>query len=258
MLEAEKNVPASDVLVSNESPVEYENDVKTGKSNAVDQLNSKSHPEAHDNVVLEKKHLLLMLERMIWLCEFPKVKLEVTDSLIGKMPEPASPMFLINPSTANAREHSGEAFENIFAMIADCEDDEVSHEDQAAFLGNLGKFYWEKAMEFKPPRVATAQGTTGTTTGCGALDEGEGWLVNITWHQGLKALPSQGQVMTKTITTDRGHDHGSWEAPWSCLGQVLACARKGSHCLQHQRQYHGPWCTFTVRECWPWSLTGTI
>ncbi|WMV24616.1 hypothetical protein MTR67_018001 [Solanum verrucosum] len=55
--------------------------------------------------------------------------------------------------------------------------------------------------------VATAQGTTGTTTGRGALDEGEGWLVNITWHQGLKALPPQGQVMTKTITTDRGHDH---------------------------------------------------
>ncbi|WMV25421.1 hypothetical protein MTR67_018806 [Solanum verrucosum] len=92
-------------------------------------------------------------------------------------------------------------------------------------------------------RVATAQGTTGTTTGRGALDEGEGWLVNITWRQGLKALPSQGQVMTKTITTDRGHDHGSWEAPWSFLGQVLACTRKGSHCLQHHEQYHGTWCT---------------
>ncbi|WMV19509.1 hypothetical protein MTR67_012894 [Solanum verrucosum] len=97
-------------------------------------------------------------------------------------------------------------------------------------------------------RVVTAQGTTGTTTGRGALDEGEGWLVNITWHQGLKALPPQGQVMTKTITTDRGHDHRSWEAPWSCLSQVLACARKGSHCLQYHGQYHGPWCTLTVRE----------
>ncbi|WMV41428.1 hypothetical protein MTR67_034813 [Solanum verrucosum] len=106
--------------------------------------------------------------------------------------------------------------------------------------------------------VPTSQGTTGTTTASRALDKGEGWLVNITWHQGLKALPPQGQVMTKTITTDLGHDHGSWEALWSCLGQVLACARKGSHCLQHHRQYHGPWCTFTVRECWPWSLMGTI
>jgi len=57
-------------------------------------------------------------------------------------------------------------------------------------------------------RVATAQGTTGTTTGRGALDEGEGWLVNITWHQGLKALPPQGQVMTKAITTDRGRLRG--------------------------------------------------
>ncbi|KAH0773566.1 hypothetical protein KY290_010703 [Solanum tuberosum] len=201
MLEAEKNVPASDVLVSNESPFEYENDVKTGKSNAEDQLNSKSHPEAHDNVVLENKtptidvgtddmvsgYLKLtddevhnideeevnevhQSEKMIdedpqmeanpttittdgdaRLCEFPKVKLEVTNSSIGKTAEPASPMFLINPSIANAREHSGEAFENIFAMIADCEDDEGSHEDQAAFLGNLGTFYREKAMEFKPP-----------------------------------------------------------------------------------------------------------
>ncbi|KAK4736979.1 hypothetical protein R3W88_000676 [Solanum pinnatisectum] len=36
MLDAEKNVPASDVLVSNESPVKYENGVKTGKSNTED------------------------------------------------------------------------------------------------------------------------------------------------------------------------------------------------------------------------------
>ncbi|WMV33292.1 hypothetical protein MTR67_026677 [Solanum verrucosum] len=63
--------------------------------------------------------------------------------------------------------------------------------------------------ELEVVRVATSQGTTGTTTGRGALDEGEGWLVNIIWHQGLKSLPPQGQVMTKTITTDRGHDHGS-------------------------------------------------
>ncbi|KAG5571987.1 hypothetical protein H5410_061753 [Solanum commersonii] len=190
MLEAEKNVFAGDVLVSNESPVEYENDVKTGKSNVEDHLNSKSHLEAHDNVVLENKTPIIDVgtddmvsgylkltddevhnidegevnevhqsEKMMGedpqmeanptivttdvdarLCEFPKVKLEVTDSSIGKTPEPASPMFLINPLTANAREHN------------DCEDDEGSHEDQAAFLGNLGTFYWEKAMEFKPPR----------------------------------------------------------------------------------------------------------
>ncbi|KAK6773007.1 hypothetical protein RDI58_028245 [Solanum bulbocastanum] len=77
MLDAETNVPASDVLVSNESPVKYENGVKTGKSNAEDktqdqsdskgedsknarsdlsdQLNSKSQPEANVNVVLENK-----------------------------------------------------------------------------------------------------------------------------------------------------------------------------------------------------------
>ncbi|WMV41631.1 hypothetical protein MTR67_035016, partial [Solanum verrucosum] len=57
-------------------------------------------------------------------------------------------------------------------------------------------------------RVATVKGTTGTTTGRGALDEREGWLMNITWHQGLKALPPQGQVITKTITTDRGRLRG--------------------------------------------------
>ncbi|KAG5571928.1 hypothetical protein H5410_061694, partial [Solanum commersonii] len=121
--------------------------------------------------------------------EFPKVKLEVTDSSIEKMPEQASPMFPINPSIANVGHHSGEAFENIFAMVhtliypwglidldiyeisllkiiihffkmiihfniqmADSEDDEGSPENQAAFLGKLGTFYWEKAMEFKPPR----------------------------------------------------------------------------------------------------------
>ncbi|KAH0706032.1 hypothetical protein KY285_010563 [Solanum tuberosum] len=77
MVNAEENVPASDVLVSNESPIKYENGVKTGKSNAEDkthdqsdlkgedlknarsepedQLNSKSQPEAHDNVVMENK-----------------------------------------------------------------------------------------------------------------------------------------------------------------------------------------------------------
>ncbi|KAK6773778.1 hypothetical protein RDI58_029016 [Solanum bulbocastanum] len=177
MLDTEMNVPASDVLLSNESMVKYENDVKTGKSNAEDQLNSKSHPEAQDNVVLENKTPTIddgtddMSEKMIYedpqmeanptvvttdgdarSCEFPKVKLEVTDSSIGKTPKPTSPMCLINPSIANAREHSGEASENIFAMIADCEDDEGSLEDQAAFIGKLETFYPEKAVEFKLPR----------------------------------------------------------------------------------------------------------
>ncbi|WMV07649.1 hypothetical protein MTR67_001034 [Solanum verrucosum] len=32
------------------------------------------------------------------------------------------------------------------------EDDEGSPEDQAAFIGKLGTFYRQKAMEFKPPR----------------------------------------------------------------------------------------------------------
>ncbi|KAG5569047.1 hypothetical protein H5410_058813 [Solanum commersonii] len=43
------------------------------------------------------KHLLVMLERMICLI--------------------ASPMFPINPSTANARQHSGEVSENISTMV---------------------------------------------------------------------------------------------------------------------------------------------
>ncbi|KAG5571937.1 hypothetical protein H5410_061703 [Solanum commersonii] len=202
MLDAEKNVPASDVLVSNKSPVKYKNGVKTGKSNDEDHLISKSQPEAHGNVVLENKTPTIDVgtddmessylkwtddevqnidegevnevhqsEKMIYedpqmeanpttvttngdarSCEFPKVKLKVTDSSIGKMPEPASPMFLINPSTANAGEHSGEAYENIFAVMADCEDDEGSLKDQATFLVKLGRFYREKAMKFKPPK----------------------------------------------------------------------------------------------------------
>ncbi|KAH0773591.1 hypothetical protein KY290_010728 [Solanum tuberosum] len=197
MLDAKKNVLASDVLVSNELPIKYENGVKTGKSNTENQLNSKSQPEAHNIVVLENKtptidvgtddmvsgYLKLtddevhnidegevnevhQSKKMIYKdpqmeanpttvttdgdarsCKFPKVKLEVTDSSIGKMPEPASPMFLINPSTANAGEHSVEACEIIFAM-----NDEGSPEDQPAFLGKLGTFYREKAMKFKPPR----------------------------------------------------------------------------------------------------------
>uniref|UniRef100_M1DMF8 Uncharacterized protein n=1 Tax=Solanum tuberosum TaxID=4113 RepID=M1DMF8_SOLTU len=70
-------------------------------------------------------------------------------------------------------------------------------------------------------RVATAQSTKGTTTGSGALAEGEGWLVKVTWHQGLKALPPQGQVMSRpsprtvVLTTDRGRLLGlAWAKCW--------------------------------------------
>ncbi|KAH0688844.1 hypothetical protein KY289_016202 [Solanum tuberosum] len=206
MLDVETNVPASDVLVSNDSPIKYENGVKTSKSNdedkthdqsdskgedsknarseTEDQLNSKSQPEAHDNVVLENKTPTIdagtddmvsgyvkvtddevqnidegevndvhQSEKMIY--EVGRVSesdIEVTDFSIGKAPEPASPMFLINPATANAGQHSGEASENISAMMADGEDDECSPEDQAAFIGKLGTFYREKAMEFKLPK----------------------------------------------------------------------------------------------------------
>ncbi|TMW83201.1 hypothetical protein EJD97_002520 [Solanum chilense] len=77
MLDAEKNVHASYVLVSNESLLKYENGVKTGKGNVEDkthdqsdskgadlknarietkdQLNSKSQQQVHNNVVLENK-----------------------------------------------------------------------------------------------------------------------------------------------------------------------------------------------------------
>ncbi|KAH0707691.1 hypothetical protein KY285_012243 [Solanum tuberosum] len=182
MLDAEKNVPASDVLVSNESPVKYENGVKTGKSNAEDK---KDDHKAHDNVVLENKpptidagmdymvsgyvkvinDELQNIEKMIYEVnqngndlmvdrqEDSQMKTiptnVITDSFIGKMPEPASPMF---PSTANARHYSGEASENICAMMADGKDDEGSPEDQAAFIGKLGTFYREKAMELKLPK----------------------------------------------------------------------------------------------------------
>ncbi|KAH0773613.1 hypothetical protein KY290_010750 [Solanum tuberosum] len=200
MLDAERNVPSRDVLVSNESPLKYENGIKTGKSNAQDkiddqcdsngedlknarsetedQLNSKSQPKGHDNVVLENEtptidvgtddmvngylnltddevqnidegevNELQQSAKMIYEVnqngndltvarqedlqmkanpttvttdgdarsyEFPKVKLEVTDSSIEKMPEPASPMFLINPSAANTGEHSGGSIRKYF------------------------------------------------------------------------------------------------------------------------------------------------
>ncbi|KAH0736549.1 hypothetical protein KY285_012256 [Solanum tuberosum] len=113
MLDAEKNVPASDVLVSKESPAKYENDVKTGKSNVEVQVNSKSQPEAYDNVVLENKT--------------PTIDVGTDDMTSGYLKLTDDKM-------------------------TDCEDNEGSLEDQTAFLGKLGTFYREKAMEFKPPR----------------------------------------------------------------------------------------------------------
>ncbi|XP_015159542.1 AT-rich interactive domain-containing protein 5-like [Solanum tuberosum] len=168
MLDAEKNVPASDVLVSNESPVKYENGVKTGKSNAEDKKDDHSDSKGEElknarSEVIDDE--LQNIEKMIYEVnqngndlmvdrqEDSQMKTiptnVITDSFIGKMPEPASPMF---PSTANARHYSGEASENICAMMADGKDDEGSPEDQAAFIGKLGTFYREKAMELKLPK----------------------------------------------------------------------------------------------------------
>ncbi|KAG5569043.1 hypothetical protein H5410_058809 [Solanum commersonii] len=48
MLDAEKNVPARDVLLSNDSPVEYENDVKTGKSNVEDKTDDQCDSKVED------------------------------------------------------------------------------------------------------------------------------------------------------------------------------------------------------------------
>ncbi|KAH0773649.1 hypothetical protein KY290_010786 [Solanum tuberosum] len=207
MVDAETYVPASDILVSNESLVKCENNVITSKRNVEDKiddqsylkgedsknarseledhLNSESKPEAHSNVVLEKKPPTIdagiddmvsgyakvideevqNIEKMIYEVNHNGNDLMVdrqedsqmktiptnvtTDSSIGKMPEPASPMF---PSTANAGQHSGETSENICTMMVDGEDDEGSPKDQSAFIGKLGTFYWEKAMEFKLPK----------------------------------------------------------------------------------------------------------
>ncbi|KAG5571087.1 hypothetical protein H5410_060853 [Solanum commersonii] len=187
MLDAEKNVPASDVLiVSNESQSDSKGeDLKNARSESEDQLNSKSQPEAHNNVVLEIKPPTIdagmddmvsgyvkviddevqNIEKMIYEVnqngndlmvdrqEDSQMKTiptnVITDSSIGKTPESASLMF---PGTANAGHHSGEASENIYAMMADSEDDEGSPEDQAAFIGKLGTFYREKAMELKLPK----------------------------------------------------------------------------------------------------------
>ncbi|KAG5573616.1 hypothetical protein H5410_063382, partial [Solanum commersonii] len=193
MVNAETDVPASDVLVSNESPVKYENGFKTGKCNAEDKTHDQSDSKGEDlknarsetptidagtddelhNIDEGEVNEVHLSEKMIYevnqngndlmvarqedlqmkanpttvttdgdarSCKFPKVKLEVTDFSIGKTPEPASPI------------HSGEASENISALMADGEDDEGSSEDQAVFIDKLGTFYREKAMEFKLPK----------------------------------------------------------------------------------------------------------
>ncbi|XP_015159545.1 AT-rich interactive domain-containing protein 5-like [Solanum tuberosum] len=160
-------------------------DSKNARSEIEDQLNSESKPEAHDNVVLENKPPTIdagtddmvsgyakviddevqNFEKMIYEANQNGNDLMVdrqeesqmktiptnvtTDSSIGKTPEPASPIF---PSTANAGQHSGEASENICAMMVDGEDDEGSPEDKAAFIEKLGTFYREKVMEFKLPK----------------------------------------------------------------------------------------------------------
>ena len=48
MVDAEKNVPASDVLLSNKSPVKYENNVKIGKSNVEDKTHDQSYSKGED------------------------------------------------------------------------------------------------------------------------------------------------------------------------------------------------------------------
>ncbi|KAH0773755.1 hypothetical protein KY290_010892 [Solanum tuberosum] len=160
-------------------------DSKKARSEIEDQLNSESKPEAHDNVVLENKPPTIDAKTDDMVSDYAKViddevhnfekmiyevnqngndlmvdtqedsKMKTiptnvtTDSSIGKMPEPASPMF---PSTANAGQHSGEASENICAMMVDGEDNEGSPEDQAVSIGKLGTFYREEVMEFKLPK----------------------------------------------------------------------------------------------------------
>ncbi|KAK4726957.1 hypothetical protein R3W88_031874 [Solanum pinnatisectum] len=121
-------------------------DIDEGEVNKVHQ----SEKMIYEDPQMEGKPTIVTTDGDARSCEFPKVKLEVTDSSIGKTPEPTSPMFLINPSIANVGEHSGEACENIFGMVHTL----IYHCKMIipAFLGKLGTFYREKAMKFKPPR----------------------------------------------------------------------------------------------------------
>ncbi|KAH0736566.1 hypothetical protein KY285_012273 [Solanum tuberosum] len=181
MVDAEENVPARDVLVSNDSPSDSKGeDSKNARSETEDQLNSKSQPEAHDNVVLENKTPIIDAgtddtvsgylnvtddevqkinkrevnqvdhsEKMIY-----EVNQNGNDLMVATQDDPQmkrnATTVTIDGGTRSDEfpKHNGEASKN----QADGEDNEGFFEDQPAFIGKLGTFYREKAMEFKQPR----------------------------------------------------------------------------------------------------------
>ncbi|XP_049397321.1 AT-rich interactive domain-containing protein 5-like [Solanum stenotomum] len=156
MLDAGKNVPASDVLVPNESQVKYKNCVKTGKSNVEDKTHDQREKTPTIDVGMDNMvsgHVTSIDDEVHNIDEGEVNEVDQSEKMIyeGNQNEPASPMFLINPLTANTGHHSGEASNNISARMADGEDVEGSPEDQVAFIGKLCTFYQEKGMEFKPP-----------------------------------------------------------------------------------------------------------
>ncbi|WMV49969.1 hypothetical protein MTR67_043354 [Solanum verrucosum] len=94
-------------------------------------------------------------------------------------------------------------------------------------LMTMGK--WEASWSF----LGQGRGTSKCPRQCLTLHEreheswstsqlvkGEGWLVKVTWHKGLKALPLQGQVMTKAITTDHAPYHGCLEVVFEAIEKV--------------------------------------
>ncbi|KAG5614398.1 hypothetical protein H5410_014222 [Solanum commersonii] len=181
MLQAETNVPAIDVLVSNESPVMYKNGVKTGKSNdedkthdqsdskgedsknarseTEDQLNSKSQLKENLNMVLENKKPTIDAGTDDMVNGYVKV----TDDKVQNIDEgevndihqnrSVDPQIKTNATTITT---DGDARSDEFPKVTietdDGEDNEGSPEDQAAFIGKLGTFYREKVMEFKLPK----------------------------------------------------------------------------------------------------------
>ncbi|KAG5571826.1 hypothetical protein H5410_061592 [Solanum commersonii] len=134
-------------------------DLKNSRSETKDHLYSKSQPEAHDNVVLENEtptidagtddmvsgYLNLTDDEVQNIDEREVNKVQQSEKMIYEVNQngPACPMFLINPSTASAGQHSGNNLRIFLQWLP---------EDQDAFLGKLGTFYGEKVMEFKPPR----------------------------------------------------------------------------------------------------------
>ena len=48
MVDAEKNVPSNNVLLSNDSPIKYENSVKIGKNNVEDKTQIQSYSKGED------------------------------------------------------------------------------------------------------------------------------------------------------------------------------------------------------------------